>query len=92
MSKPKQPKHNKMTTTAWTGLWTDGQLGWRFSPYLYPGGHAPARSVIDGDHFPFQSNADDRFFKVRVTVEVLRDTRGRPISRRGGVRVGAVQP
>lgn len=98
MPKPQQPKRNKMTTTAWTGLWHDGELGWRFSPYLHPLGSSRARDVTNPLHITaFVPSVTDRFFKVQVTIKLLKDKRGRYITRRGkrkpfSVRVGAVKP
>lgn len=98
MPQPQQPKRNKLTTTAWTGLWCDGEPGWRFSPYLFPNGYSTARDVTHPTHLGhFVPSVDDRFYKVEVTIKLLKDTRGRYIVRRGkretfSARVGAVKP
>lgn len=98
MPKPQQPKRQKMSTTAWTGLWNDGEPGWRFSPYLHPRGYATARDVTNPAHLSgFVPSVTDSFYKVKVTIELLKDKRGRYITRRGkgqpfSVRVGASKP
>lgn len=66
---------------AWCGTWHDGTLGWQVSEYV-SAGQSPLsrtqRKILDGD--PNYYPAD--FYRVRVTIEPVKDKNGRYIVKR----------
>ncbi len=68
---------DKAVGFGWVGRWSDGTIGWILPDHLlcYPKGtEAP-------DHRPYV-DPDKRLVRCRITVEVLKDRCGRPITRR----------
>lgn len=64
----------------WCGLWSDGTLGWRVSPYLSDGYPATLRDSSRS----LPEVGPNEYYRVEITVRLVRDKKGRPIKRRGG--------
>lgn len=58
---------------AWSGVYNDGTLGWRIPSYVskYP-------SSLCGEQID-ELEEDIDFYRVRITVELVPDSRGNPI-------------
>ncbi len=73
---------DKTVGFGWVGRWYGGDIGWNLPNHLT--GHreetaAPHSRVV---------LLDDRFVKCRITIEVVKDSLGRPITRRAST-IGA---
>jgi hypothetical protein len=70
----KKLNKDKVSSLGWSGRWLDGRIGWRTSRFVaeYP-------SQLDTD----QREYGGPYERVRITVEVVKDRRGRKIVRRG---------
>jgi hypothetical protein len=66
-------------TVGWTGQWNDGTLGWRTSTFLNGGTETMDTAQTDA----IKAGGDGRFFRCRITVTPLKDSRGRYITRKG---------
>lgn len=64
---------DKVMILGWSGRWKDGSIGW-FMPKHASGYDEPPITNINSQGKPC--------YRVRVTVEVLRDKKGREIVRR----------
>lgn len=67
-----------VSNLAWSGRFNDGAIGWRVPRYV-TGFPATLDESVDG--LPEHIFGDRKFYRVRVTVEVVRDSLGRPITR-----------
>lgn len=65
---------NKTIGYGWTGRWVDGSPGWFMPRFVHGGSVEPA--IVDS------YCAGETCYLVRVTVEVVKDKRGRLITRR----------
>lgn len=65
----------KVIMHSWVGKWKDGTLGWGLSPFLDSKYVTPGRA-------PFPLAKGEKCYKVKVTVEIVKDKNGRPIVRR----------
>ena len=72
-SKIKKP--NNISGKAWSGVWRDNYLGWRLSEYIHLFGNSP-NTGLKGFSEP------QTVYRVKVTVELITDKKGRPITRR----------
>lgn len=59
----------------YVGRWNDGRIGWFLPCFTSHPRRSPAESSMPADY-------PDPVFLCRVTVEVVRDSRGRAITRR----------
>jgi len=71
-------KKDHVVGLAWCGRFNDGSLGWAMPAHVTGYGE-PIRSSVDDRDWV---HAGDAFYRVRVTVELVTDKRGRPIIRR----------
>lgn len=72
----KKKNKNKIVGYGWSGRWIDGQIGWFISPHVDGYFHAI---------FPPASNDNckgEPCYKVKITVEVVKDRRGKEIIRK----------
>lgn len=67
-----------VSNLAWSGRFSSGLIGWRLPRYV-TGFPAGLDESVDG--LPEYLRDGQKFYRVRVTVEVVRDSLGRPITR-----------
>lgn len=75
MSAKKRRSPDRSVGYGYVGRWLDGDIGWWLPSF---GGH-PRRSPGESS---MPAECDEPVFLCRVTIEVVRDSRGRPITRR----------
>ena len=85
-------KPRTVTGIGWSGLYNDGTLGWLLSDFIAPGrGNA---AVLTSDqrkalarHPDYRTVSVDGqrndFYRVKITIQPMRDKRGRLIVKRG---------
>ena len=74
----KRKKNLDCTTgKGWVGRWRDGSVGWVMPEHLKGYSYGSA----DAPHTRRYIEADDKFYLCKITVHVLKDKKGRPITR-----------
>lgn len=76
-----------VSNLAWSGRFSSGLIGWRLPRYV-TGFPAGLDESVDG--LPEYLRDGQKFYRVRVTVEVVRDSLGRPITRTYKAKGGGV--
>ncbi len=70
-----------MVSKAWVGEWSDGTIGWLMPQYIDERDQAPDSRQR---HLARNTTQPITLYRCRITVERLKDKRGRPITRRIG--------
>ena len=74
---PRTADENEAVGFGWVGRWNDGSIGWVLPDHL---------ACHSGEtEAPFRRccvSPDTRLVRCRITIEVLKDKKGRPITRR----------
>jgi hypothetical protein len=66
---------SKISGYSWTGKWGDGSLGWALRSFLANGETEPCIA-------PFPIAKGEKAYRVKVTIQLVKDKNGKPIKRR----------
>lgn len=79
MKRKRAKNRDRVVGVGYVGRWGDGSIGWGLPNFLSGlAGHVEAPGYFFEEH----SISGDRAIRCRITVEVLRDKRGRLVTRK----------
>lgn len=69
----KKRSRDKVVTLGWSGRWRNGDIGWFISEHASGYHESPSRNP---------NAIGEKCYRVRITVQALKDRRGRYIARK----------